>query len=597
LNRFIGRLLLLTLLPLGLPACGSGTGNSTKLGREGESCARTADCEDALRCVAQICVRDGIDGDTVSEDVDVHETGGSDLLVGDDDSTLVTDVGSDIAPEANLCGIDDESKTVTPAPAKSATPATAANRASAAVRVPGLVTLTAAQQNAIVYVSAEYGNVSSLCAGVLIAPRVVLTSAHCLDDPETSDGFTDGLFSVVFGSDVNQRAATFATTDVLIATGYDSVTYANDFALLVLPHSALAIPDYSVAPIAFNEDDLPASIVGQQVESAGSGGGDFLRNWTITTVSSYTSATLHSTSIDVDGLGYGYRGGPLLVDFGSGTRIIGVFSNSQFDDNTSGRIDVVASWLNDIISKRSDCGDLVAAGTCDGTQLAKCSEGVLTIEECADSGKICVPGAAGPVCAVDQCPGLDFVGECTTDNVARWCDNNTVKQRHCTPCGQACGFASESLGNYCVTASEVVIPECTAISTKCSCTQCPASFAACLADDACRLFVNCFLHSADPDTCTVSPEGMLLMQQFSACAAAAKCGEGGPLDHGANCGTVTGQGCCKDTTVYYCEEGNLFSQVCGNTGCGWSADNDFYACQGSTADPSSLVPRDCPVDL
>lgn len=609
MDTIITRLLFITLLACGLAACGSGSNEAVTLSREGESCTRTADCEGGLRCVAQTCVREAADGDSDSDPAaETPENGDTteqtDLLenegeAAENDGEAEGDLAEgDGEPEVNLCGIGDDIKT----PATPPPPQLPVILGDETPRTPSLVTLSPAQQNAIVFVSSFYGNVGYICTGVLIAPRVILTSASCLRDPEPTDEFKEAEITVSFGHDINHHAALFTVTDFTTSPDYNSATYASDFAVLVLPHSAFAIPNFKLETIPFNEADLPASIIGKQVEAAGSDTGEIgpVRDWTVNTVKAQTATTIASSKGMGEGFPTDYRGGPVFYDLGAGTRIIAVYSNSDLSDNISGRVDVVSKWLNDMIDKNAGCGDLPATGSCDGTLLLKCVDGKLSTDECANREKICVPVGGDnqeAACAVDACGKLNFRGECTTDNVARWCDHNVVKQRHCTPCGQTCGFVSKGLGNYCVVPSEVEMPPCAKATNKCACTQCPESYAACLANDSCRLFVNCMLSGSEPDQCSATAEGTLLLQQYSACAVAAKCNTTGPLNHGAKCGSVSGQGCCQGSSVYYCDKGNLLSQDCGTTGCGWSADNAFYACQESKADPASTYPLACPSDL
>jgi secreted trypsin-like serine protease len=94
------------------------------------------------------------------------------------------------------------------------------------------------------------------CTGTVIAPRLVLTAAHCLTDEETGEVNGPSGFTVVTGN-VDWRAqprGVRRVSQLVVAPGYEASTGVDDAALLVLarrtsaPPIALAQPGYD-APL------------------------------------------------------------------------------------------------------------------------------------------------------------------------------------------------------------------------------------------------------------------------------------------------------------------------------------------------------------
>jgi hypothetical protein len=103
-----------------------------------------------------------------------------------------------------------------------------------------------------------------------------------------------------------------------------------------------------------------------------------------------------------------------------------------------------------------DCGDIDYTGACDGDTALWCDGGVLNTRDCANQGQVCgyVNDNIGFFCEdqpQQQTPGcgdLDYTGECAGD-VARWCENEEVREVDCGALNQTCGFVSDSTGYYC----------------------------------------------------------------------------------------------------------------------------------------------------
>lgn len=90
---------------------------------------------------------------------------------------------------------------------------------------------------------------SAFCSGVLVAPRIVLTAAHCLDRARTT-----GSIEVSFGPDVASPTASVLVSEALAHPSYDPTTNEYDVAFLLLaepaPVAQHALPTSSVDALA-----------------------------------------------------------------------------------------------------------------------------------------------------------------------------------------------------------------------------------------------------------------------------------------------------------------------------------------------------------
>ncbi len=71
------------------------------------------------------------------------------------------------------------------------------------------------------------------CSGVLVAPRLVLTAAHCLEDE---------VDTIAFGADARHPTAVAKVRTTLVHTGWDPETFAHDVGAVVLETPSTVAP-------------------------------------------------------------------------------------------------------------------------------------------------------------------------------------------------------------------------------------------------------------------------------------------------------------------------------------------------------------------
>jgi len=339
-------------------------------------------------------------------------------------------------------------------------------------------------------VNAGGGRYEEYCTGTLIAPRTVLTAAHCIEAYGAGNFYVVGVGSTVAG----------LTKVVSVAQQIAHPSYrggAWDFGVL-----RLAQPVVGVTPIPMNEAPMTSSLVGRPIRHVGFGitnpatqGGSGVKREVTYNLRQVLQYTVESGATGKQTC-QGDSGGPafMVLPGESSEKLVGVVSYGDQDcayEGYDGRVDVVAPWVR--------------------TQMAAWEQ-----PTCATDGA-CVPGCT----PVDQDCACVADGRCTADcadlskdpDCPRDCVRNNVCAQaecpvadpDCVAVGGACTVAVSCKGRLCI--GDAQHPQSYCSQSCASAADCPATMEC--AAGACRyplkptrdLFDTC---SAASDFCVDS---------------------------------------------------------------------------------------------
>ena len=245
------------------------------------------------------------------------------------------------------------------------------------------------------------------CTATLVAPDKAITAAHCVDD----DG--DGEFDrpvvgedFLLGDDAEDPTHERTVTRVVTCPAWDAELRAFDVAVLTLD-----APIDDVAPVAISGRD-PLGSMGTVVEFGIAGTGTDADFWSTepdglkraaqnmielvdaefgtealladfdspagdaNTLATHYGADSDAEPLALEGVaGPGDSGGPLLVDFGDGPRIVGITSgggnplSQGGQDELAGRYGSIAEWAHLARAETStSCGTRVCSSTGSATR-------------------------------------------------------------------------------------------------------------------------------------------------------------------------------------------------------------------------------------
>ena len=281
------------------------------------------------------------------------------------------------------------------------------------------------------------GYVGSYCTATLIAPRWLVTAAHCLISTKDMD-LSPPLVHFLVGSDATPMAGgtgpvdgtLYGTTAFYPNAGYDpnDTNLPNDIGLVYLSEAVT-----TVAPAVLNTTAFTGSLVTGKdafyvgfgaTEGVGETGGGIKRSASVP-IYSYETTTYYS-QYDGSGICFGDSGGPGFLNVGGAWKVIGVnsaVSNDQGADPCHGigihtRVDAYANWIAGITGgpppsckATPDICQCAAACQSDGS----CKVEACQTKSCEESYNCMATCGADQACSVDCYSATTAAGRATLD--------------------------------------------------------------------------------------------------------------------------------------------------------------------------------------
>lgn len=278
------------------------------------------------------------------------------------------------------------------------------------------------------------------CSGTLVAPRVVLTAAHCLDGRRADE------LEVVVGADLRGPAgAALAVQDAAVHPGYvpGQLIAGHDLALLLLAEPA------AVAPVALVAAPPPELTVGATIRLVALGAPADHADGGQRLAADATVASVTATDLTIDGPGVpcgADSGGAAFLATAAGERQVGVIKASGAGCVAPGYVTAIADELDGFVRPF-----VALAATAPGPArppigaLDACGATCATVDDCP-LGMLCLPERDGSHCGYRELRTASFGDACATGDA-------------CVPVGQGsargcqiaapCGVTADDPGCGC----------------------------------------------------------------------------------------------------------------------------------------------------
>ncbi|NUP06973.1 MAG: serine protease [Polyangiaceae bacterium] len=213
---------------------------------------------------------------------------------------------------------------------------------------------------------------STHCTGTVVAPRLVVTAAHCVY------GFSAGNMKFVLGSKVSQPSAKIGVVSIQAHPSYDEDSISNDIGIVVLASDAPVTPMKMVT-------SMDNSWVGRQLTFVGYGVSNGIQQTGAGTkrVVKMPIEGVYPTQFEYGLPGKntcnGDSGGPAFAEVNGELLLAGVTSYGDANCTQYGvdtRVDAFASFIgvSNTPPTSDPCNGETWEGRCDGKKLIYCDQ-------------------------------------------------------------------------------------------------------------------------------------------------------------------------------------------------------------------------------
>lgn len=282
---------------------------------------------------------------------------------------------------------------------------------------------------------------STHCTGTVVAPRVVVTAAHCLA------GVSASSLKFVLGAKVSSPTHTIGVASIKAHPSYDDATISNDIGVVTLASDAPVTPMKMVPAMDSSWIGRELVFVGYGVSNGSNQTGAGTKRYVRMPIEGVTSKQFEY-GLPGKNTCNGDSGGPAFAEINGETLLAGVTSYGDATCKQYGvdtRVDAFKSFIGVSGPASDPCNGESFTGRCDGDRVVWCENQQVQATDCAAQDKVCAFSSQNQYYAcvspaqVDPCNGETYVGRCDGNKVI-WCENQQVQT---STCSGSCAFDTQ----------------------------------------------------------------------------------------------------------------------------------------------------------